>query len=748
MATQEQLEQALRASMQKARSGDARAAELARRFATELQALRQPAQERSPEEVEAELQRLVPGVSTNPADGMSTPFKMAAGAGASLQQAKRGIQQLTGNLSQEEVDAAAQVEAPLLATKAGLGGNVMGHIAQLLVPAGAALKLGSNAPRLAMAGRVVLNPRAAVTATGAKGAAQGMGVAGAIGAGQAGLQPVVSGESRLGNAAQGAAYGAAGQGVGEALGAMIRPLIRAAGAGRQANATAGDVIRAETANPATIAALQSGQVAGDIIPGSARTTAEVTRDKGLAALERSLRSKPGISATFSDIDEARNVARVGLIRTQFNGASSDAAQGLRETVQAAEGPVINAAKKVVGAETGRVIAGIDRVARSARFAGAPKVQETLTKVRGLLAVPLDDAARIKAAREMATDAITSTAGKRMSSADFYSIREAARLIRGAAQRGESADEVLKQVAQIKPTSVKAVTHLANMKRALKTVERGKPDVASLYNTRKYITQTLMKNADSEQMFALRGVIGRLDDEIVAVAPSYKQYLKNYTAGMRLADQAEVGARILKTGQPRASDPVAGVQLGAMTARAADNLETIVRGATGFPRAKVANTLTGPQQGAVRSVAQDIDSQGWVQSQSRALKGQSITGELGESNDRLASLATGVAANSIPGGNLGLMAADAILSQVGKRQGARVQGLVAEAMANPARAREILQSLPVSVRQDVIRTLGAAGETRVLAAAGYAGASVATDREPMDIGTVYGLDRNDRRYRGD
>jgi len=700
---------------------------------------------KTPEEIEAELQRLVPGVSTNPADGMGVLSKMAAGLGASGYQTARGVGQLVGAVSQEEVDAAAAAEAPLLATKSGMGGNILGHIGQLLIPAGTAVRLGSAAPKLAGVGRVVLNPRTVTAAQGARGAAAGVGTAAGIGAIQAGTQPVVSGESRAGNMLRGAAWGAGGQGIGEVLGYAGRPTVRALGAGRQSEATAGAALRASASDPATIAAIESGQVAADFIPGAARTTAEATRDKGLAGLERVMRSKPGSAATFADMDEARNAARVGLIRSQFEGASKESADAIRDRVATAQGPAIREATKQTGAESLRVASSIDRLLRSPRFRNVPQVQEKLSTFRGMLTQEIDDAGRISAARGMANDALANMG--RMSSKDFDSVREAVRLVRGAAQRGDSSEAVLAQIKKLKPSSSKAQVHLANMMRALRTAEKGKPDVASLYNARKYATQTLMKGADAETMTALRSTIGRLDDEIAAVAPTYKQYLTDYAQGMRKADQAEVGARILGSGLARPSDAAVGVQLGAGTVRATRDIDQLVRGATGFPRATAARTLTPQQIAATRAVAQDIDSQGWVQSQSRALPSQSISGELAEGNPRLSSMAAGVVADAIPGGNTGLMAADAILSQVGKRNGVRVQGLVAEALANPQRAREILAVLPVDVRADVVRRLGPLGESRgiTLASMGLGGAGVAP---VMDIGTVSGYDRSDPRYRGD
>lgn len=137
----------------------------------------------------------------------------------------------------------------------------------------------------------------------------------------------------------------------------------------------------------------------------------------------------------------------------------------------------------------------------------------------------------------------------------------------------------------------------------------------------------------------------------------------------------------------------------------------------------------------------------MQNQSRALPSQSITSEILPGDNKLTNMAVGVAADAITGGNTSLMIADAILAQVGKRNGPKVQGIVADALANPDRARQILSVLPVDIRADVVRQLGPIGEARgiTLGSMGLGGAGIAPT---FDIGMVSGYDRNDPRYRGD
>lgn len=666
---------------------------------------------------------------------MSGFDQLRAGFAKSFVDTGRGLGQIVGLVSQDEVDEAAQRDAALMDTGGGLGGNIVGHLGQLLIPAGAATKAGAYAPRLANAGRVVLNPRVAATAQGTNAGArltrvgQTLGAAGTVGAAQAALQPVVSGDSRIGNAAEGFAFGAGGQGIAEGLGEIARQGIRAAGQGRQAAATAGNVLREASRSPAVLQG-RAGWT-GEIVPGSVPSLAEATRDAGIAGLERTLRTKPEFAAQFAERDAARNAARVGFIERTFNGASRESADSIRAGVREAQGPAIREAMKQAGAETGRVVTSLDRMLKAPRFVNSPPVQQALSTVRGLLVTPIDDAGRLSAARGLANTVLANPG--RMSSADFDAVKEAARLVRGASARGDTSESVMAQIKALKPQGMTARAHLASMQRALRTAEKGKPDVASLYNARKYITGTLMGRADAEQMFALRSVVGQLDKTITEVAPSYRQYLGDYAAGMRQADQAEVGARLLESGRQTASNPMARVELGANTVRQAANPDQLVRSATGFSRGTAKRTLTPAQMQAMKAVETDLDRYRWMAQQSRASQ-NSITAEATAGQNRLSQLATGVVADALPGGNVGLMAFDAILSQVGKRRGAEVQRLVAEALLDPTRAAEILSTLPVNVRDDVVRMIGPtlgnlrAGSTAGLALASADRAAAGNDRD--------------------
>lgn len=148
----------------------------------------------------------------DPTDGMSGAEKFLAGTGKAFVDTARGLGQLVGLTSQEEVDAAKRLDAPLMDTGAGMAGNVAGNLATMVGP-GAAV---GAAGKIAAAPRVVNAARAALLPETIKGAA-------VSGAAMGGIQPVASDESRLLNMALGAAGGAAGNAIPRVAGAIVRP---------------------------------------------------------------------------------------------------------------------------------------------------------------------------------------------------------------------------------------------------------------------------------------------------------------------------------------------------------------------------------------------------------------------------------------------------------------------------------------------------------------------------------------------
>lgn len=738
MATLQQLESALR------KADAAGNAEDARLLAAEIRKLRAP----------KTAEELTPGLSLDPTSNMSGPERFGAGVGQSLASTGRGLKQaaaqfggplgvmgpiantLTGGqlfeatgqadvlrqLQAQETEARA-LETPLLQTPGGLGGSIVGYGLQTVGP-GVALR-GTTA------GAAFLP--ATIRGSAAQGAALGA------------IQPLATGED-AGDAAANVGLGAVAGGAGTAL-------VRGLGLAARGAARVPDLVR--RVSPAATQAMQQRQAAAaieqlasdpaavraavsrpvqQIVPGSAPTLAEVTRDPGLAMAERSMRTMREYAPDFQARDVARNAARVEFIERTFGGASREAEQAARTAVQEAQGPAIREAIKQTGAETMRVIKGIDRVAKSPRFRNAPLVQQSLSTVRGMLATPLDDAARLSAARGVAQDFLN--APKRMSSADLDKVLEARRLIISAQRAGGASDEVLKEVKKLKPKSMTAQGAIADMSRSLRTAEKGKPDVASLYNARKYVTQTLMRSADPETMTALRGVVKSLDDEIDEVAPTYKQYLRDYAEGMRGANQIGVGARLLETGKATPGEFVEVRLTPGRFIQQTRDMDQFVQRATGFRRARAERTLTPEQLRAVDAVRRDLARFDEVQTARASRNSQTMENALGTAS--IQSMAGPVGAAMIePVSGVALMFVNAARKQYGERVGQ----LIFEALENPTRAAEILAQVPPNQRSRIVQQvapyLRQIEDAAARAAAAGGIAATRPEDEVMDIGTVSG-----------
>jgi len=136
--------------------------------------------------IEEELQ------ANNPTTGGDN---FLAGVGKSIYDTGRGIKQLFGGYTQEEIDQQRQEDAPLMDTGAGVVGNLAGATAQFAIPVGGGAKVAS------VLGKAAPYVNAAIKAGTFSG-----------------LQPVGSDETRLGNTATGAAWGAGGQALGAGAG--------------------------------------------------------------------------------------------------------------------------------------------------------------------------------------------------------------------------------------------------------------------------------------------------------------------------------------------------------------------------------------------------------------------------------------------------------------------------------------------------------------------------------------------------
>jgi hypothetical protein len=218
-------------------------------------------------------QRLAAQPAIDPTADMSVAEKLLAGAGKGFVDVGRGVQQVFGGDQELQalIDEQARLDKPLLATGAGLTGNIIGGAAVL-------------APTFAIPGA---------------GTVAGSTMLGAIGGG---LQPVTSEQNRVTNIATGGLFGATGQALGNlaprALSAATAPF-REGGRAR----IIAETLREFANDPDAIA-----RAAANRVPGVEMTTAEATRDPGLAILQRVAQSQnPAFGAELA-AQELRNIA--------------------------------------------------------------------------------------------------------------------------------------------------------------------------------------------------------------------------------------------------------------------------------------------------------------------------------------------------------------------------------------------------------------------------------------------------------
>lgn len=250
------------------------------------------------------------------AEEMGLGGRLLAGAGKAFHDIGLGV---AG--TPEEVREARRIDAPLMSTGAGVTGNILGNVA-------------AAAPTAAIPGANTILGSAALG-----------GIYGA-------LQPSESAGERTQNALLGGAVGGAVTGAARAVPAIYRALIspfRQSGQERLALDAIGRFARAGEPQPEGIlnklkAAGQppspapwetmnlSGQT--ELIPGSRRTLAEVTRNPSIANLEQIARSgSPDVAASFAKRNAERMAARQeALLKIAGPEGAKEAAETARRTI--------------------------------------------------------------------------------------------------------------------------------------------------------------------------------------------------------------------------------------------------------------------------------------------------------------------------------------------------------------------------------------------------------------------------------
>jgi len=243
----------------------------------------------------------------NPTKGMSTPGKMAAGFGKAIVDTGRGLGQMVGLTSRDDVAESRKVDEPLMKTGAGIAGNVLGNVAVA-------------APTAFIPGAQTI-PGAAI-----------------IGAGMGLAQPSVSTSETMKNTAIGGVAGAAVPALvrgAQVARSFVDPLYeggRERIMGRMLRATAGDHADEAVANMRT---------APQFVPGSQPMAGEASGIPSLAALQRTATAtSPNAANQAAARTAANNEARVAYLQSLTPDVAAS-----RAAREAAAGPLYDAARQ-------------------------------------------------------------------------------------------------------------------------------------------------------------------------------------------------------------------------------------------------------------------------------------------------------------------------------------------------------------------------------------------------------------------
>lgn len=336
-----------------------------------------------------------------------------AGMGKAVADTGRGLGQLVGLVSRDDVAKARAQDAPLMKTGAGMAGDIAGNVAMTLLPggvlrgAGAVAKLGGAAEAgnvLNAAGTALLAPTSIPKAL-AVGGAQGL------------VQPSTSTKETIMNTGIGAGATALVPGVVkgyQVLKSAAEPLYEGGQnkiVGRLLNRVAGDEAPAvaqrlkQAATPFVGPAAEGDAVRGtlgEIVPGSVPTVGQAAGNPGVASLERTATAiEPAVGNQLAQRLKDQNAARIASVETVAGDA------GKREFFDAERAATAqelydNAYKKGIDItrhpETGKYLSKAEIAGTKGeitKLMQRPAIQDAIDKARTLAAnegVPMKDMA--------------------------------------------------------------------------------------------------------------------------------------------------------------------------------------------------------------------------------------------------------------------------------------------------------------------------------------------------------------------
>lgn len=224
------------------------------------------------------------------------------------------------------------------------------------------------------------------------------------------------------------------------------------------------------------------------------------------------------------------------------------------------------------------------------------------------------------------------------------------------------------------------------------------DVYSLYGVRKYIGDLLSGKAGGDKTYAkaasaeLKDIQGVLDDEIAKKSPAFGKYLSAFKDGSKPINRMQIGQELMKGGSS-IEDAATGLQVltpASFSKKAAD-LDAVAAKATGFKKARAADSLLPEDIATIKAVQDDLTRQSF-----RATAGSGGNSQTAERLMLQDKIGSGLLARvPVVGGFV-----DA-LNTIGNQ---KVNTQLARMIAEPEYARKVLAGLNKSDRAVVTKAL--------------------------------------------
>lgn len=574
------------------------------------------------------------------------------------------------------------IDADLMSTGAGLGGNVVGTAAQMIGP-GAVLR-GTTAAR-------AFSP-STIGGNIAQGAVLGA------------AQPHTDSGDQAINTGLGGLFGGIGAGLVKAAGGTInglRNLLSRSGL-TNAERRAGEIILRESTNPSGLTFEESA------VPGVQRTLGESTQDPGLMALENTMRARN--RGAFDPIDQSNNAARVQQLQ-QIAGTDADMAAAIEARDLATSSMRDKAFTE--GADYSRLSGIMNDLERARLMMQAEDVAALNAAARKAEADRLSAMASEVSAMNAENAPLRAVGG----GAPEFPVMSPAEI----AKRAEAVPElpVMTQKEIDKAAESVSRTNLDPLKRRLRGISSsnaGNPAVQSalnhvdsalggagnsvngLYNVRKYIdalmtgkagNDTTSAKAATSQLMAMKSAI---DDELSLRAPSFSEYLDAFKSASKPINRMEVGQEVLSKASGAVPDQLGNpVLTPAGIMRATSDLDAISAKATGFKKAKAADILTPADISSIKAIQEDMIRQA---SRQRSATIGSQTGERFAIGERLAQQSV---LGKVP-------VVGQIFEHFEKVADDALQERLAFLIANPKHARRVIDALPKNDQKPVRQML--------------------------------------------